>query len=476
VAASPLVNPLPTSGGRALLLKRELLLRLMLPLLAIVGSVALLGTVVAQRFTDRVYDRWQLDAAHSLSRQVRFDAEGQARLELPPAAETFLTYDEIDRTSYAVVQDDRHVGGHLGLPLAGTRQRHYDHGLAFDAQIDGQPVSVARVEIDDGAGHRAVALVGETVRKRQRTRDNIVLLLAPVALLAGVAAVGAIAWGVRRSIRPLEAIAARWNERSHRSLQPIPAGDMPHELMPFATALNGLLQRIRDMLARERQFAATAAHQLRTPLTGLQLGLARAAEAPDLESTRRVLRELEASTQRSARMVQQLLSLGRLDPELRGALECRTTDLVALAADVGGSFMDRADRAGITLELIAPEQPLRVAVQAELLAEALGNLMDNALRYCGRGGRVWIDFETSPPALRVNDDGPGVPEAEREQVFERFVRGAGVQGDGSGLGLAIVREIAELHGASVSMGASDAGGACVTMRFEAGGAAGVQPG
>lgn len=450
-------------------LKRELLLRLMLPLLAIVGATGVLTTVMAQRFTDRVYDRWLLDAAHSLSRQVRFDAQGQAHLELPPAAEGMLAYDEVDRTAYAVEQGERHVGGHAGVPQQGTRERHYLHGMAFDAVLDGHPASVARVTVDDGAGHQAVALVGETLLKRERTRDNIVLLLAPVALLAGAAAVIAIVWGVRRSIRPLEAIAARWNERSHTSLDPIPASDMPRELMPFATALNDLLQRIRDMLARERQFAATAAHQLRTPLTGLQLGLARAAEAPDLEATRRVLRELEQNTQRSARMVQQLLSLGRLDPELRGALDCLGTDLVALASDVGASFIDRAYDARIELELLAPPQPLVVPVQPELIAEALGNLIDNALRYTGAGGRVWIDFELSPPALRVNDSGPGVPEAQREQVFERFVRGPGARGDGSGLGLAIVREIAELHGARVSMGVSEAGGACVTLRFNSSG-------
>jgi two-component system sensor histidine kinase TctE len=460
---------LPASGARSLRLKRELVLRLMLPLLAIVAATSLVGTVVAQRFTDRVYDRWLLDAAHSLSRQVRFDAQGLARLELPSAAEAFLTYDELDRTSYAVEQDGHHVGGHLGMPLYGARERRYDHGRAFDAVIDGQPASVARVETDDGAGHHAVVLVGETQRKRMRTRDGIVLLLAPIALLLGAAAALSIVVAVRRSIRPLEAIAARWNERSHRSLELIPAGDVPRELMPFATALNDLLQRIRDMLARERQFAATAAHQLRTPLTGLQLGLARAAEAPDLDSTRRVLRELEQSTQRSARMVQQLLSLGRLDPELRGALDGRATDLVALAGDVGESFIDRAWDAHIELELIAPERPVVATVQPELVSEALGNLIDNALRYTGAGGRVWIDFETDPPALRVNDTGPGVPEDQREQVFERFVRGPGARGDGSGLGLAIVREIAELHGASVSMGASEAGGACVTLRFAPGG-------
>jgi two-component system sensor histidine kinase TctE len=454
-----------TTGGRTLRLKRELLLRLMLPLLAIVATTGVLGTVVAQRFTDRVYDRWLLDAAHSLSRQVRFDEQGQAHLELPPAAEALLAYDEIDRTAYAVEQDGRHVGGHAGVSLHGARERHYPHGMAFDALLDGHPACIARVTVDDGAGHQAVALVGETLLKRQRTRDSIVLMLAPVALLAGAAAAAAIVWGVRRSIRPLETIAARWNERSHASLEPIPASDMPRELMPFATALNDLLQRIRNMLARERQFAATAAHQLRTPLTGLQLGLARAAEAPDLEGTRRVLRELEQNTQRSARMVQQLLSLGRLDPELRGALDCRDTDLVALASDVGASFIDRAFEARIELELLAPELPLLVPVQPELIAEALGNLIDNALRYTGAGGRVWIDFEIAPPALRVNDTGPGVPESEREQVFERFVRGPGARGDGSGLGLAIVREIAELHGASVTIGTSEAGGACVTLRF-----------
>jgi two-component system sensor histidine kinase TctE len=132
---------------------------------------------------------------------------------------------------------------------------------------------------------------------------------------------------------------------------------------------------------------------------------------------------------------------------------------------VGASFIDRAFEARIELELLAPELPLLVPVQPELIAEALGNLIDNALRYTGAGGRVWIDFEIAPPALRVNDTGPGVPESEREQVFERFVRGPGARGDGSGLGLAIVREIAELHGASVTIGTSEAGGACVTLRF-----------
>jgi two-component system sensor histidine kinase TctE len=448
-------------------LTRDLLRRLMVPLLAIVAATAALGSWTAQRLTDRVFDRWLLDAAHSLSRQVRFEG-GRPRLDLTPQAESILAYDEIDRTAYAVVQSGRHLAGRPGIPLQGQRVRQYPNGArAYDTVMEGQSISVAQVVVDDGDGHSVLALVAETQKKRHRTRDDILLMLLPTALLLAAAA-GAIVLAVRRSLTQLAAIAARWNERSQASLAPIPAGDLPRELLPFGSALNDLLERIRAMLTRERQFAATVAHQLRTPLTGLQLGLARAAEAPDLPATRRVLRELEASTQRSARMVQQLLSLGRLDPETRGDLRPEPTDLEALVRDVGQSFLDRALDQGVELELIGPPTPVRVAAQPELVSEAVGNLLDNALRYTPRGGRVWVEVGAAPPALKVCDSGPGVPEAEREAVFERFVRGREARGDGTGLGLAIVREIADLHGGSVTLGASPAGGACVTLRFAQG--------
>ncbi|UUX97222.1 sensor histidine kinase [Aquabacterium sp. J223] len=448
-------------------LTRDLLRRLMVPLLAIVAATAALGSFTAQRLTDRVFDRWLLDAAHSLSRQVRFE-EGRPRVDLTPQAESILAYDEIDRTAYAVVHSGRHLAGRPGIPLRGERVRHYPNGaLAYDTVMEGLPISVAQVVVDDGDGHSVLALVAETQKKRHRARDDILLMLLPTVLLMAAAA-GAIVLAVRRSLTQLAAIAARWNERSHASLAPIPAVDLPRELLPFGSALNDLLERIRAMLTRERQFAATVAHQLRTPLTGLQLGLARAAEAPDLAATRRVLRELDASTQRSARMVQQLLSLGRLDPETRGDLRPESTDLEALVRDVGQGFLDRALDQGVELELIGPPTPVHVAAQPELIAEAVGNLLDNALRYTPRGGRVWVEVEAAPPALKVCDSGPGVPEAEREAVFERFVRGREARGDGTGLGLAIVREIAALHGAGVALGASPAGGACVTLRFAEG--------
>jgi two-component system sensor histidine kinase TctE len=204
---------------------------------------------------------------------------------------------------------------------------------------------------------------------------------------------------------------------------------------------------------------------LRTPLTGLQLGLARAAEAPDIATARDVIGELSHATQRAARLAQQLLSLGRLDPETRGDLDFHSADLVTLAQDVGVAHADQALAKSIDLELVSSAPLIEVALQADLMTEALGNLLDNAIRYTPPGGRVLIEMMHDPARVHVSDSGPGIPEDERVMVFERFVRGRSAAGDGSGLGLAIVRDIATLHGATVELTDSEWGGLRATIAF-----------
>ena len=391
-------------GGRWLTL--DLLLRLMLPLLVIVVATAALGTYTAQRLTGRVYDRWLLDAARSVAEQVRFD-EGRATLSLPQVAESILLFDENDRTHYSVSQGTRLVAGTAGIPLDGGDEWRSPPGAAYDATFAGEAVRVARVSVGAPAAPPVTVLVAETRHKRARSAQELVAVLWP--MLALVAAAGlAIVLAVRGAVRPLQAIASRWNERSQRSLQPIDDADVPRELRPFTAALNDLLARIRALLARERQFAATAAHQLRTPLAGLQLGLARAARANDLEEARAVVAELSQSTERMTRIVQQLLALGRIDPEHRVDLGFVVADLVTLAEDVGAPFADHALAKHIDLELVAPVRPVMASVVPDLLAEALANVLDNALRYTPRGGRIVIDVLAGPPRLRVSDTGPGI--------------------------------------------------------------------
>ena len=408
-------------------LGRDLQWRLMLPLLAIVLATGAVGAWTAQQLTSRVFDSWLLDAAHSLAQLVRFDG-AQARVDLPPAAATVLAYDDTDQTFYSVTQDGQVLVGQPSLPGTGGHEARYPRGRAYDSQLGGRAVRVVSTSVDDGQGHTATVRVAETLLKRQRAEHELLTVLWPVAVLV-LATFAAIQVVVRRTVQPLGTIAARWNQRSHDSLQAIGAEDVPRELQPFAQALNDLLARIRAMLERERAFAATAAHQLRTPLAGLQLGLARAAEAPDMATTRKVLAELDQATQRHARLVRQLLLLGRLDPEMRTGLDFVETDLVALAQAVGASYLDAAERHGVTLELAEPPLPVAARAHAELLSEALGNLLENALRYTPAGGRVLVSFDAAPPSIHVSDSGPGIRAEERGLVFERYVRGRDALGD-----------------------------------------------
>ena len=461
----PAPAPAAATAVRSPALWRDLLRRLLLPLLLIVAATGALGLYTAQALTNRTFDHWLIDAARSLARQVRV-VDGRAVVDLGRNAEAILAYDVVDSIYFSVRQQQRHVAGHAGMPQFGRQETRYSDDRVFDAAFAGQPVRVAEVTVGSGASQARVT-VAETLVKRGGVRADLQLMLLPLGLLL-LAAAAAIMLALRWTLRPLELIAARWNERSHSSLQPIDVQGVPRELLPFASALNDLLIRIHQLLVRERRFAANAAHQIRTPLAGLQLGLSRAAAATDLASARAVIAELQGSTQRTARLLQQLLALGRLDPETAFDLERHPVDLVALAHDVGALYLDAAWARSIALELVAPDHAVLAAVQADLVGEALGNLVDNALRYCPPGSRVEIEVLAAPPGLRVADSGPGLAANEREAMLERFVRGRGAEGEGSGLGLAIVREISDLHHARLSLDHSALGGLAVQLLFDDG--------
>lgn len=439
----------------------------MLPVLLIVAVAGLLGAYGAQKLVDHVFDRWLLDAAKSLAQQVRF-VGNDATIDLSPQARALLLYDVADRVYFEVVQEDRHITGQTGIPRHGDRESGQREGeRAYDTRFEDKSVRVVSVPVVGPQGQRALVLLGETQIKRRRAHRDLLLTMLPLTALPLLAAL-VIGFAVRSTVQPLEGLAARWNSRSHESLQPLPADEIPKELLPFAEALNDLLARLRSMLERERQLAATAAHQLRTPLAGLQLALTRASEAQDLESVRAVLRDMSGTAQRTARLVQQLLALGRLDPELRGQLQMGPVDLVSLAQEVGESYVDAAMRKRIDLEFSSSAPALPLIAHRDLLIEALANLIDNAIRYTQEEGRVVIAVvaDARGTSLSVADSGPGVPAHEREQVFERFVRGSSVTADGSGLGLAIVREIVHLHGGEIVLDQSNFGGALLTIRFE----------
>ena len=448
------------------ILYRQLTLRLMIPLVRIVAVVGAIGMVSAGSESATVFDRWLLDAAVSLADQVRSgNGSGANAVDLPEAARTMLAYDEIDHNWFSVSDGGRMLLGSSGIPTHGTNTQAYPDGRAFDAVYQGAPVRVAAVGAPCAGCEHVVVLVAETTLKRQRSNRVVQWLLMPLGLML-VITCSAIYIAVRRTVRPLEAMADRWNRQSHASLRPIPEDDLPHELSPFATALNDLLSRIRGILVRERMFAAAAAHQLRTPLTALRLGMTRARNSPDLETARAVLDELMQVTEHTGRLVQQLMLLGRLDPEGRGDVDRAPVDLRDVGRDVCGLFAEVALEQHVDLELQVPAEPVMVVAQSDLLVEAVANLIDNALKAAGRKGQVLVAVIESPPGLRICDSGPGIKPSERKVIFERYARGSRPRWEGTGLGLAIVHDVATLHGAVVTVTDGELGGACFIFEFE----------
>ncbi len=294
-------------------------------------------------------------------------------------------------------------------------------------------------------------------------------LLVPSGLLVLVLS-GLIHVVVRRALAPLDTLSSNIRRRDAQDLQPVSTEYMPSELAPLGRALNQLFERVRGLLAHQRQVLADAAHELNTPLAAvkLQAQLARRSADGQREAA---FDELDRGIARSTHLVAQLLQMARLNaqehPREPVAVRCDR-----LAAEVVAAFSAQAEAHGTDLGL-AHSDPATVIADPMDLRVLLDNLVDNALRHTPCGSRVDLRVEHDAASrtvrLIVDDDGPGIPEADRERVLERFVRlhtpQAPADTQGSGLGLAIVARIADRNGGRLALDRSPSGGLRVCIRF-----------
>jgi two-component system sensor histidine kinase QseC len=245
---------------------------------------------------------------------------------------------------------------------------------------------------------------------------------------------------IRYGLAPLSQLAARIAAREPGSVTPLRLSRTPAEIAPVLEALNGLLARVQAALERERRFTADAAHELRTPLAALQVHAQNAARAGSEAERRESLERMLAGLQRTTRLAAQMLALSRASAP-RAAFA---------SLSLGKLVREAAGQLGLPVKL---QGDFAVSGDRDQLLSLVTNLLDNALRHGGGKARV----ELGETTLAVLDEGPGIPEAERERVFESYYRVPGAAGAGSGLGLAIVREIAAQHGARVEIGAGPGG-------------------
>lgn len=296
------------------------------------------------------------------------------------------------------------------------------------------------------AGHQLRVVVGENHLVREEIAESIAgRLLLPA--LFGLPLLGLWIWfATRRGLAPVGAIARQVADRMPDHLTPVIPAEAPGEIRPLLDAMNSQFSRVATVLDNERRFTADAAHELRTPLAAITAQSQVARRARDSAERDHALVQLAIGARRASHLLEQLLTLARLDPA--SGLPLAPVRLDALAADICADHGATALAKNITLELDA-STPATVPANDAMLRVLLRNLLDNALRYTPPGGQVSVSVTAGETGvtLRVSDSGPGIPATERENALRRFHRLAGQEMEGSGLGLSIVARIAELHGA-----------------------------
>jgi two-component system sensor histidine kinase TctE len=276
-------------------------------------------------------------------------------------------------------------------------------------------------------------------------------VLLPQIVLALL--VGGFVWaGVKRGLDPLRQLEQSIASRSHLDLSPVPVDAVPGSVRPLIGEINALMARLSEVLEFQNRFIADAAHQLRTPVAGLKAQIEMALRESDPERLKHSLTNIYMGVFRLSRLVAQLLSLARNEPNAIRKLEFDLLDLNRLILDTTMEWVPEALRKGIDLGFDGDNEPVLIKGDSARLKELFNNLFDNAIRYTPDNGRVTARILREPtPTFSLSDDGPEIPVEERQRVFERFHRLLGSNVEGSGLGLSIVTEIAKLHGAEVSL-------------------------
>ena len=308
-----------------------------------------------------------------------------------------------------------------------------------------------------GADDGLIVWVGEPFSLRARlvneiARDELFPLLLGIPLLAALAW-----WGVGRGLRPLDRVASEVAQRSPRNLRPVDSPQVPAEIEVLVEKLNALLAHLHEAFEGERRFTSDAAHEMRTPLAGIKTHMQVALRTTNEVQRRHEMERVIQDVDRTTHLVEQLLTLSRLDRE-PPADERAVVDLRALAAEVLAALGQDAAAKDIAL-IRQAGGPAEVRGNAVMLGAMIRNLVDNAIRYTPAGGRVELAVasEGDRVILTVTDNGPGIPVGERARVFDRFYRGSTAGAQGCGLGLSIVRRVAELHRAAVVLADAPAG-------------------
>lgn len=447
-------------------LRQRLLLLLLPPILLLIAIWTWGAYAIVLHFANKAYD-WALeDTVQALAGQVKF-LDRAIEVNLPPAARQMLEFDRVDKVYFSVADgQNRQLIGNRVLPLRPDPDGTVNEARFYDDRLDGRAVRLVELRVpNEIVGDVLFVRIAETLHKREHLAKEVLIhILGPQLILLTVIVL--LVWyGVGRGIAPLSRIRDAIARRTHEDLSPLEETGLPAEVQEQVHVINDLMDRLGRTIEAQRRFIADATHQLRTPITVLRTQTELALRAEDADEQRSLVAKMDTATARLVRLANQLMNLSRAEAGLVGVADFTLVEAAALVEEVVALLVPAALKKEIEVIVDIVEPLPEVRGDRQLLGEMLTNLVDNAIRYTQSGGRV--EVKVRPVQERtlfiIADNGPGISEREREKVLQRFYRVATVSSEGSGLGLAIAREIALLHGGSITLTPTAAGGTGLTV-------------
>ena len=407
----------------------------------------------------------------SLAQNARL-LEGLLQAPLPDADRNVLL-NSLESALQRARQSDKRFAGHryeskLAFQLWEDEQLLLRSATAPEAPLAQQPIGYSTLTVDEHDWRVYVLEVPDSsnrvvVSEREDVRGELIRAVALRTLLPALIGLPLLSallwWSIGWGLAPLSRMAEQIRSRDPHNLQPLTLSPLPHELDTIAGALNRLLERIRIMRVREKRFIADAAHELRTPLAVLDLHAQNALTADNLEDRQEALSHLRGGVARATRLVTQLLTLARLDPEEESQPEYRATNLLSEVRETLAKLSPLAAERQQQLLLNADEQgEWSITEEPGAIETLVQNLVGNAIQHSPNQSAISITLATTPHGfqLMVDDQGPGIPVNERKKVVERFQR-AGPSA-GSGLGLSIVERLVTRHGGTLQLDDAPSGG------------------
>lgn len=428
------------------------------PLLLLWPLTIVVTLVIARSLADAPYDTSLSDRTQFLSQQVQFEFTNVGAVTSVADGTRELFKRENDNRNYQVVApNDQTVFGDPSLP----RPSLYDYPEIGQVNFRNvnhreQELRVAYTYVPvrgaEDLNRPVLVQMAEPLTERQALANRIIKgVIFPQFVILPIAS--ALVWfGLSRGLRPLRGLRDRIRRRQPDDLSPIDPTSAPQEIVPLVESFNELLTQLETSLETQKRFIADAAHQMKTPLAGIRMQAELALREQEPADRERSLTQLSRSSERASHLITQLLALARAE-SLGEKTGFSPLELNALLREIVTELAPMALSANLDLGLDDPGQPVAIRGNRVLLGEMIQNLVSNAIHYTPSGGVINIRLRSGSEtaSLEIEDDGPGIPAAERDAVFERFYRvrdrvaSNEAEARGSGLGLAIVREIARLH-------------------------------